>query len=195
MYSQITTYGHNLKMKTNASAKTIIKAVENVSASMYDNNVIFRKYPEKITKHVLRFTLRTKDANKPGSMVTKAGQHQPKANWEVHENVMKEIFELNPRNNIYVDTLYGRQFNEHPLLTYIPDQEEEAQAVEEQPVKRNQTQDYSKRKRISGKFAPQNGHPQKTTRKVYTKKNGLPNMSKLVKTLKYVLAHPDLMDA
>lgn len=103
-------------MKTNANAKIVIKAVENVSANMYDNNVIFRKYPEKLTKNVIRFTLRTKDATKAGSLITKAGLRQPKANWEVHQNVMNEIFALNPRPNIYVDTIFGRQFNENPVM-------------------------------------------------------------------------------
>lgn len=97
-------------MKTNAKAETIEKAVKTVSKEKYEGNVIFRKEPEKITKNVLRFTLKTKDANKIGSLEI-AGRKQPKANWQVHTDVIQEIFKLEPKANIYVDTIAGRLYN------------------------------------------------------------------------------------
>lgn len=100
-------------MKTNASTETITKAVENISTKLYGGNVMFRKEPQHITKNVTRFTLKTKDAEKPGSIVTKNGQKHPKANWEVHLAVAKEIFRLEPKANIYIDTIAGRLYNDN----------------------------------------------------------------------------------
>lgn len=157
-------------MKTNAMPKIIVKAVENVSASKYENNVIFRKYPEKLTKNVYRFTLRTIDATKVGSMETKTGQRQPKANWDVHQDIMDEIFKLDPRPNIYVDTLYGRQHNPNPVYST-------EQVTEQDDVLSND---------------------QPRTKRKYTKR-ALPKMdksvSKLIQTLKYVVEHPELIRA
>ena len=187
-------------MKTNANAKSVIKAVENVSANMYDRNVVFRKYPEKLTKNVIRFTLRTKDATKAGSLITKAGQHQPKANWEVHQNVMQEIFALNPRPNVYVDTIFGRQFNENPVLAEQPELIDEASNSNEngsgdepEAVVRTKRK-YTKHAVAIGKRKYTKRAKIKAKRK-YTKKNGQPSMTKLMAAFKHVLAHPELMKA
>lgn len=194
-------------MKTNASSKTIVTAVENVSNALYDGNVIFRKYPERITKNVLRFTLRTKDANKKGSMVTKSGQRQPKANWQVHQDVMDEIFKLSSKSNIYVDTIYGRQFNTHPSANNEVEVEsnEEFQPVAEKEAEEDQqiTKDKPevptppKRKYIpalkKSKNTKQPVSKSTTGRKPYTKKNGLPNMSKLIEVIKYAFEHPEVL--
>lgn len=106
-------------MKTNASSETVKKAVEIVSKA-YDDNVIFRKEPQNITKNVIRFTLKTKDAEKSGSIVTKNGQKHPKANWQVHLDVVKEIFKLEPKQNIYVDTIAGRLYNDNIPVKETP---------------------------------------------------------------------------
>jgi hypothetical protein len=100
-------------MKTNANPENVIKAVKTVSKNLYGGNVIFRKEPYNITKNVVNFTLKTKDANKPGSITTSNGQKHPKANWEVHLNVAKEIFRLEPKANIYIDTIAGRLHNDN----------------------------------------------------------------------------------
>lgn len=100
-------------MKTNASIETVTKAVKTVSKSLYEGNVVFRKEPHNITKNVINFTLRTKDAEKPGSITTSNGQKHPKANWDVHLNVAKEIFRLEPKANIYIDTIAGRLYNDN----------------------------------------------------------------------------------
>lgn len=101
-------------MKTNASPKTIVQAVEAISKRKYDGNVVLRRSPEKMTKNVCRFTLKTLHADKPGSLTTKQGIKQTKANWEVHQDVMYEILRLDPRPHIYVDTIYGREYNKNP---------------------------------------------------------------------------------
>lgn len=158
-------------MKTNASPKTIVKAVENVSASKYENNVIFRKYPEKLTKNVNRFTVRTIDANKIGSMETKTGQKQPKANWNVHQDIMNEIFRLDPRPNTYVDTIYGRQHNPNPVQSTEQHQTEPMDAVDaDQP-------------RLKRKYTKRKGNKQSRT------------VNTLIEAIKYVAAHPELIRA
>lgn len=100
-------------MKTNANPENVIKAVKTVSKNLYGGNVIFRKEPHNITKNVVSFTLKTKNAEKPGSITTSNGQKHPKANWEVHLNVAKEIFKLEPKSNIYIDTIAGRLHNDN----------------------------------------------------------------------------------
>ena len=101
-------------MKTNASPKTVVQAVEAVSKRKYDGNVVLRRSPEKMTKNVSRFTLKTLHADKPGSLTTKQGIKQTKADWQVHQDVMHEILRLDPRPHIYVDTIYGREYNKNP---------------------------------------------------------------------------------
>lgn len=101
-------------MKTNASPKTIVQAVESVSKRLFDGNVVLRKAPEKMTKNVNRFTLKTLNADKPGSLTTKQGIKQTKADWSAHQEVMYEILRLDPRPHIYVDTIYGREYNKNP---------------------------------------------------------------------------------
>lgn len=104
-------------MKTNAKLETVEKAVKTVSKNLYGNNVLFRKEPHSITKNVIGFTLRTKDAEKAGSIITKNGQKHPKANWDVHMNVIKEIFRLEDKSSTYVDTIAGRIYSDN-----IPEQ-------------------------------------------------------------------------
>jgi len=174
-------------MKTNANPKNVIKAVETVSKNIYGGNVIFRRYPEKLTKNVIRFTLKTKDANKPGSMVTKEGLKQPKANWQVHEDVMKELFKLEPKPNIYVDTTYGRQYNENFSTTEVSEavreeNTEETEAAEESSQKSETLTRKEKTPRNARKVAK------------VTKKQQKMEFSKFVKALKYVFDHKELLD-
>lgn len=100
-------------MKTNASIETITKAVKTVSKDKYEGNVVFRTKPHNVTKNVVRFTLRTKDAEGLGSILTKNGQKHPKANWQVHLDIAEEIFRLEPKNNIYIDTIAGRLYDKN----------------------------------------------------------------------------------
>lgn len=101
-------------MKTNASPKTVIQAVDAISKRNYEGNLVLRKSPEKMTKNVNRFTLKTLNVDKPGSLTTKQGIKQTKANWQAHQDVMHEILRLDPRPHIYVDTIYGREYNKNP---------------------------------------------------------------------------------
>lgn len=100
-------------MKTNASPESIIKAVKTVSKNLYGGNVVFRAEPHNITKNVVSFTLKTKNADKPGSIKLKNGQKHPKANWDVHLNVIKEVFKLEDKSSIYFDTIAGRIYNDN----------------------------------------------------------------------------------
>lgn len=117
-------------MKTNASVDTVKKAVEKVSKNLYEGNVIFRREPQHITKNVVRFTLKTKDAEGLGSLVTKNGQKHPKANWQVHLDVIKEIFKLEPKSNIYVDSIAGRLYSDN-----VPQEEEKVEDIPTEQVK------------------------------------------------------------
>lgn len=175
-------------MKTNANAKNVIKAVETVSKNIYGGNVIFRRYPEKLTKNVIRFTLKTKDANKAGSMVTKEGLKQPKANWQVHEDVMKEIFKLEPKPNIYVDTTYGRQYNENFSTTEVSEavqseNTDEQEVSSEEESQKAQTLTRKEKTTRNGRKTPK-----------LTKKQEKIQFDKFVKALKYVFDHKELLD-
>lgn len=156
-------------MKTNANPKTIVKAVENVSA-MYGKNIVFRKSPEKLTKNVIRFTLRTKDSSKPGSSKLN-GHMQPKANWEVHEKLIAEIFKLDPRASVYIDSIKGRHYNPNPVAVAEPVAR----------VKRKYT------KRNIRKYMGRG------TRR-YTRK-GDEKVLNMVHALQYIIAHPKLLRA
>jgi len=115
-------------MKTNASPKTVVQAVEAVSKRNYDGNVVLRRTPEKMTKNVCRFTLKTLHVDKPGSLTTKQGIKQTKADWQVHQDVMYEILRLDPRPHIYVDTIYGREYNKNPqpIEVHVENQDEQS---------------------------------------------------------------------
>jgi len=85
-------------MKTNAKVSTILKAIENVS-NKYSNNILFRKPPHKVGEMQV-FTLRTKDANEVGSLIRSDGVRQRKANQDVYNDVMNEIFKLGKPNTV-----------------------------------------------------------------------------------------------
>lgn len=95
-------------MKTNAKLDTIQKAVHEVSTEKYEGNVILRSKPDRVTKNVNRFTIKTKNRAGSGSLVSKDGKALPRANADVHLDVIAKIFELEPKENIYVDTTQGR---------------------------------------------------------------------------------------
>jgi len=95
-------------MKTNAKLDTIQKAVHEVSTEKYEGNVILRSKPDRVTKNVNRFTIKTKNRVGSGSLVSKDGKPLPRANADVHLDVIAKIFELEPKENIYVDTTQGR---------------------------------------------------------------------------------------
>lgn len=173
-------------MKTNASPKTIVQAVENVSKRQYEGNIVFRRTPERMTKNVYRFTLKTLDANKKGSLVTKQGVKQTKANWDAHQDVMKEILRLDPRPHIYVDTVYGREHNkstsQHVTMSNIESGEEESAVVES--TKEQGDQDYS-------------GTRKKRRSKVSGAVSDVENNTKvmnIVKAIKYILQNPHVLN-
>lgn len=181
-------------MKTNASPRSVIKAVENVSAAKYDNNVIFMKYPEKITKHVCRFILRTKDSKKPGSMTTKAGQVIPKVTWEVQQDVMEEILRLNPSPHIYVDTIYGRKFNENANSSAIVESlEKNSEARTENDEKNDEALQGEPVVQVRKKRKYTIRNPRKNAKST---KAATTNSGKfLIKALKYLSKHPELLEA
>lgn len=157
-------------MKTNVEPKTIVKAVKNVSAAKYNNNVIFRRYPEFMTKNVVRFTVKTKDANKPGSMVMKDGKKLPKANSEVHKHIMEEIFKLDAKPNVYVDLI--EEGNTHRV--YNPNPSESTVKVTETAPER-----------LKRKYNKRAGQLLSTGKK---------GVNQLMNALNYVLKHPELMN-
>lgn len=195
-------------MKTNATPKSVVRAVETVSAEKYENNVIFRKYPQRLTKNVIRFTLRTKDANKPGSLITAAGLKQPKVNWDVHQDVVNEIFKLNPKANIYVDTTQGRFFNEvaisdveNQFEEVSNEQGEETNTSESSTGSNNTPAVRTKRKYTRRAPLAQKGT---TKKRKYTKRADKEKPSKtpmadkatalgIKKALKYLMKHPELL--
>lgn len=196
-------------MKTNATPKSVVRAVEAVSAEKYENNVIFRKYPERLTKNVIRFTLRTKDANKPGSLVTAAGLKQPKVNWDVHQDVVNEIFKLNPKANIYVDTTQGRFFNE-VAISDVENQSEEVSNEQEEETNSSESSTGSSNNtpevRTKRKYTRRAPLAQKGTikKRKYTKRADKEKTSKgptadkatslgIKKALKYLMKHPELL--
>lgn len=187
-------------MKTNAPIKSIIKAVETVSSEKFNGNVVFMNKPKDVTKYVRRFTLRTKDVNGPGSMVTKAGQKQPKASWDVQQAVMNEILKLNPDPSIYVDTVYGRKFasGETTVEAATPDKQEvqaELEPVEHEIEQSSpaQTTATAEQPRTKRKYT-------RRTDKVEQKPTGrkkpkvVVGKAKLLKALNYLMKHPELLD-
>lgn len=157
-------------MKTNASSENVIKAVKTVSSNLYEGNVIFRKEPEHLTKNVIRFTLKTKDSNKPGSMDNN-GMKQPKANWQVHQDVVKEIFKLESKPNIYVDTLMGRLYNENPSTEDVKTERELKSSERESSI----------RGKLKGE-------------KKLSKKQQKVQLNQFLRALKYVFEHKELLE-
>lgn len=187
-------------MKTNASIKSIIKAVETVSNDQFAGNVVFMNKPKDLTKYVRRFTLRTKDVDGPGSMVTKAGQKQPKASWDVQEAVMNELLRINPDPSIYVDTVYGRKFatGKTEIEASQPDQSELNAELE--TVEQDQPEASGQRKKR--KYTRKSKQPAEklTSRKTGRKAKKSPRAAravngtgKLIKALKHLLKHPELL--
>jgi len=159
-------------MKTNASLKTIIQAVETVSKRDYNGNVVLRKTPEKMTKNVSRFTLKTLDADKPGSLITKQGVKQTKADWGVHQDVMNEILKIDPRPHIFVDTIYGRQYSKNS----------------QQPVDTSSVKEPRKyRRRIQSK-------EHEEVDNVQTIEKPPVAVTKLVQAIKYILQNPEILN-
>lgn len=153
-------------MKTNASHKTIIKAVENVSKQKYENNLVFRTMPEKVTKNVTRFTLKTLKANKPGSLTNKLGVTMTKANWNAYQDVMYEILRLDPKSNIYVDTIYGRQHS----------------TIVEPESEHREKRKYTRRENSNSP-----GRPRKLDGTLIPKK-----VMNMIEALKYIVQHPSI---
>jgi len=116
-------------MKTNANPKTIAKAVELVSKS-YDNNVILLREPEKITKHITRFVVKVKDRNKPGSFSNKNGIKTAKANESVQLDLIDQIFKLEDKPNLFVDTHIGRIYKEDRKNKFELEKQEEVPSKE-----------------------------------------------------------------
>lgn len=179
-------------MKTNATPTTVINAVKKVSEEQFGGNVVFMNYPKRITKNVCRFTLRTKNVEGPGSMVTKAGQKQPKANWEVQAAVKDAILELMPYSNIYVDTIYGREFGKGEIAS--PDMIDASEAsynkTNEETDENNANSETPREKRKYTKRTPAAGSD------TGKKRGRKPNPeTKLIKALKHLMKHPELLEA
>jgi hypothetical protein len=170
-------------MKTNASPKTIVQAVEAVSKRNYEGNVVLRRTPEKMTKNVSRFTLKTLHADKPGSLTTKQGIKQTKANWQVHQDVMYEILRLDPRPHIYVDTIYGREYNKNPQPVEIT-----VENVEHDSGSRK------RRKKSRRQPTPQSfAAPAQQTSTTNTDNVGRQNILNIVQAIKYIINNPSVL--
>lgn len=177
-------------MKTNASPKTVVQAVENVSKRLYEGNVVFRKTPEKMTKNVVRFTVKTLDANKKGSLVTKQGVKQTKADWNVHQDIMREVLRLDPRPHIYVDTVYGREHNkmgQHVTVSNLdPTEKNQLEAVEsvQETQDSAEKQDSNTRKR-NGK---------RKTKAQQTTSNSDEQVLNIVRAIKMIIQNPSILN-
>lgn len=70
-------------------------AVELVSAN-YGSNVVFKREPERCGKALL-FTLTVKDSRKAGARRGRGGRRIAAACWHANRDVMRAVFEANPR--------------------------------------------------------------------------------------------------
>jgi hypothetical protein len=173
-------------MKTNASPKTVVQAVEAVSKRNYEGNVVLRRTPEKMTKNVCRFTLKTLHADKPGSLTTKQGIKQTKADWQVHQDVMYEILRLDPRPHIYVDTIYGREYNKNPQPIEVHAENQDEQATTRKRRKK------SKRSQPAAFVSPS---PQSFAAPAVTNTDnvGRQNILNIVQAIKYIINNPSVL--
>jgi hypothetical protein len=171
-------------MKTNASPKTIVQAVDIVSKRNYEGNVVLRRTPEKMTKNVNRFTLKTMVADKPGSLTTKQGIKQTKANWQVHQDVMYEILRIDPRPHIYVDTIYGREYNKNPHPVEIATEHEE-ETTRKRRTKKNSRKQPSPQSFVAPAVQSQ---PISNTDNVQRQ-----NILNLVQAIKYIMQNPSVL--
>jgi hypothetical protein len=175
-------------MRTNTTAKIITQAVKNVSKEKYEGNIILRHAPERVTKNVLRFTLKAIKADKPGALTNKLGTQLAKANWDVHQDVMNEIFKLDPRPSTFVDsTIYGRQYSPTPYEMETTKEPVEVEAgvsnesaSPEQPQQRTKRK-YTKRKHLNGHNKNENQVPQ--------------NVLDVITAIKYILNNPSILSA
>lgn len=171
-------------MKTNASPKTVVQAVDTVSKRHFDGNVVLRKAPEKMTKNVIRFTLKTLNAEKPGSLTTKQGIKQTKADWSVHQEVMHEILRSDPRPHIYVDTIYGREYNKNPKPIM-----EEVQAENNTGKKRQKKEKVRKHAVHVSSIPTVQSAPVANTDNVQTRQN----IMNIVQAIKYIMNNPAVL--
>ena len=98
-------------MKTNASIRSIVSAVEKVSTEKYKGNLVLTKAPERLTKNVTRFTIKAKDKNKAGALTDVTGKQLPRADAQAHADVISELFNIEGKSTVYVDALNGRQYS------------------------------------------------------------------------------------
>jgi hypothetical protein len=173
-------------MKTNASSQIIAQAVDNVSKRLYDGNIVFRKTPEKMTKNVRRFTVKTLDANKKGSLVTKDGVKQTKADWNVHQDIMNEILRLDPRPHIYVDTIYGRQHNKSSLTLTNVEANEKVDVPVEVETQAEEKQTGSRKKKAKMKV--------NRTERAGNQNGQNASVMKMVQAIKYILQNPQVLN-
>jgi hypothetical protein len=174
-------------MKTNANPKNITKAVEAVSARLYQGNLILSKKPKEVTKNVTRFVVKTKDRNKPGSFKMANGVMVSKLNADAQIDIIDEIFKLESDPHIYVDTHAGRIWKDDrqkqlKVETVINSMEE----VEEVGVKQPATTEQASKLRKP---------IQKVTRKREQAKVEAPLYSaeQIAKALNYILNHEEIM--
>lgn len=174
-------------MKTNASPKTVLQAVDNISKRNYEGNLVLRRSPEKMTKNVSRFTLKTLHADKPGSLTTKQGIKQTKANWQVHQDVMYEILRLDPRPHIYVDTIYGREYNKNPQsMEHVSEQVDEVETKKRRKKGRKPSQSF---------IAPTGVPPVAVQSPSFANMdvNGRQNILNIVHAIKYIINNPTVL--
>lgn len=167
-------------MRTNASVSTITRALEIVSEKQFGGNLIFRTRPHHITANVVKFTLRTKDKNKPGSYVDqKTKRKQPKASQEAYLKVLEQAFKLEPIKELYGDfpggsRIYNENWKEHALKLA----KETKKAVITSLSDRKQAAKFPAIPRATG--------PQKETSRSR-------NVAEFVSSLKYIIENKDLL--
>ena len=87
-------------LKSKLSTFAVEAIVAAVSHQRYAGNLTCETRFEGSTKdgrHKVRFTLATQDSFGPGSRTSASGRHMPKASWHAHRDVMRAIFNADPR--------------------------------------------------------------------------------------------------
>lgn len=74
--------------------------VSRVSEARYGGNLILEQYRhigcDRQGRDKLLFTLAVRDSHGPGARRSASGRHMPKASWQAHRDVMRELFATDP---------------------------------------------------------------------------------------------------
>lgn len=181
-------------MKTNASVKTIKKAIETVSKN-YDNNVILLREPENTTKHVVRFVVKVKDREKAGAFVLSNGVKTSKANESVQLDVIDQIFQLESKPHLYVDTHVGRIYKEDR------EKQKETQKIEtpietkSEPVETKNELSHENLLKLSKPYekVTKRKYNSRKNRLAIENKNSRETVERVMKALNYILNHEEIL--